>query len=133
MDSIVLIVSLVIKALALTMVIFTFRSLATTKGAGELGVYTKYLLLKRRYELLRRSLLFTAAIVTIQLVSLLYALLAEPSLFTDAQLLASDIVFLGLTFLLSKIYRVRAIFINGMEGALTDGAPFPTRRIPEKR
>jgi hypothetical protein len=51
-----------------------------------------------------------AAIVIVELLSLLYALVAAPGFFTDLQLLVSDVIFLGLSILLSQIYKVRTIF-----------------------
>jgi hypothetical protein len=56
MNLVVVVVSIIIKALALMMVLFTFKSLRSERKAGDMGVFSKYLLLKRRYELLRKSL-----------------------------------------------------------------------------
>jgi len=132
MTPIVMIISFLVAAIALTMVLFTFKSLSVTREAAEIGVFTKYLLLKRRYDLLRRSLLFVAAIVIIQICSLLYALFTAPGFFADIQLLASDVVFLGLAYLLSKLYLVRAIFVNGLEEAVTGDKARPRHRVHHK-
>ena len=133
MTPIVMIISFLVAAIALTMVLFTFKSLSVTREAAEIGVFTKYLLLKRRYDLLRRSLLFVAAIVIIQICSLLYALFTAPGFFADIQLLASDVVFLGLAYLLSKLYLVRAIFVNGLEEAVTGDKARPRHRVHHKK
>lgn len=133
MTPIVMVISFLVATIALIMVLFTFKSLSVTHEAAELGVFTKYLLLKRRYDLLRRSLLFVAAIVIIQICSLLYAFFTAPGFFADVQLLASDIVFLGLAYLLSKLYLVRAIFVNGLEGTITDEKARPRHRAHHKK
>lgn len=106
----VLAVSILIKIISLVMVAYTFLALSPKKEPKELGVLTKYFIVKRRYNLLRFSLLFVAALILIELVSMLRAALTAPAGVNEMQMLLSDIVFLGLIILLSRIYQLRSMF-----------------------
>lgn len=110
MASVIILVSAAIKAIALLMVVYTFYSLSNRKEPHGAGVLTKYFLVRQRYSLLRMSLIFVAALIAVELASLAYAIAAGTSAVSELSLLFSDIVFLGLVVLLSKIYQVRSRF-----------------------
>ncbi len=109
MGTLVIIVSAAIKAIALLMVVYTFFALSSRKEP-QAGVLTKYFLVKQRYALLRMSLIFIAALIAVELATLAYGIIGGTHALNDVSLLLSDLIFLGLVVLLTKIYQLRAQF-----------------------
>lgn len=90
--------SALLKGIALLAVIAAFFTLKRTPEAGTL---TKFFLVKKRYELLRGSLVIVAAIILLELSALMLR---------DAhglRIVASDLVLVLLIALLSRIYWLR--------------------------
>lgn len=103
----VLIVSLLIQLFTVFMIIYTFRVIKDNSGS-ELGVLSKYYLMRRRYDRLRSSLLFIAAIILLQIAGIVYLILYPDAPITTTQLIVSDIIFVALAVFLSQIYRMRS-------------------------
>ena len=108
----IVIVSIFIKILSLIMVSYAFRNLSPVEGPSSFGILTKYFVMKRRYVLLRFSLLFVAGLILVEMISMGYTILQRPSSVNTLQLLFSDVVFVGLILLLSRIYGFNKEFKN---------------------
>lgn len=120
MTTTILVVSIIIKALTFLMVLYTFSSIAKPEVKNKnVGVVTKYYVMKRRYNLLKGSLLFVAAIAVLELISMIYGLTSS-SPNKDIELLVSDIIFLGLVILLTRIYNFRENFAQALKDAVKD-------------
>lgn len=101
MATIVWSVSLIIQALAIIMVVYTFYRISEKKFP-KLDALEKYHLMRKRYERLRMSLLFIGALIVVQLIGLFfYAQSGSLAL----QLLISDLVIIALAVFLSGIYK----------------------------
>lgn len=108
MTTIVIAISILIKAISFIMVVYTFNSLLSP--IEPKGIMTRFYVLHRKYMLLRASLLFVAALILLELGSMLYAVANSTTSVSDISLLLSDVIFLGLTILLSRIYRFKTAF-----------------------
>jgi hypothetical protein len=102
----VVIISLAIKLVSLVIVLYAFKALSVDES-GKFGVYTRLLMMKRKYDLLRMSLLFIAVILLLELFSMSYTLVMEPQALNMIQVIISDAVFIGLILLISRIYISR--------------------------
>lgn len=107
MASILVIVSILIKAIALLIVCYSFFMLNPKKEREILGPLTKYFLLRKNFLLLRWSLVFVAALLLVELISISISVVGNADKLADIRLLTSDLVFLGLIMLLTQIYRHR--------------------------
>jgi hypothetical protein len=97
--------SILIKLFSLLIILYAFRTLSIDES-GKFGVYTQLFIMRRRYDLLRMSLLFIAAILVLELVSMSYTLISRQGL-NLVQIMASDILFIGLVALVTIIYSSR--------------------------
>ena len=121
MASVVLIVSIVIKAVTFLMVLYTFLSInRPEKSDKNVSVVTKYYIMKRRYEMLKASLLFVAAIAVLELISMTHILISGNLYVGDTEMLISDIIFLGLVLLLTRIYNFRDHITQALRDAMKD-------------
>lgn len=121
MASPVLVVSIIIKAITFIMVLYTFLSInRPEKKDKKMSVYTKYYLMRKRYEMLKGSLLFVAAIAVLELISMTHILVSGASYVGDTEMLISDIIFLGLVLLLTKIYNFRDCLTEAYKAAIKD-------------
>ena len=114
MSSLIIAISAAIKVVTLLMTVHTFRNLAPHRTPAT-DLYTRYFIVKRNYNLLRYSLLFVAALILVELFSMSRVIFQNATV-NDVQLLLSDIVFLGLVVLLSRIYAGRVAFARELEG-----------------
>jgi hypothetical protein len=108
----VVVVSVVIKVFAIIMMLYAFHALSPVEEQKRTTMFARYFLAKRKCDLLRQSLLFVAVLAVIELGSMCYDLTVRPEHIDGIRLLLSDIVFLGLLFLLSKIYHLRSTLLN---------------------
>ncbi|HIH23551.1 TPA: hypothetical protein HA251_00805 [Candidatus Woesearchaeota archaeon] len=103
-------ISIIIKVTTLIMVLYTFKNLLAPSDPQPSIIYTQFYALKKKYSLLRFSLIFVAALIVLELASMIRAATVNMGAINDTQLLLSDAIFLGLIILLTHIYKYKRAF-----------------------
>ncbi|MBR9702992.1 hypothetical protein GOV10_03075 [Candidatus Woesearchaeota archaeon] len=100
-----IIASLFIMLVSLVMILYFFRSLDSVEKKSDLGVMMKYYLIRRRYDRMRTSLLFVAALMAVQFIGLLVMVFVPGAEFKTTEILISDFIFVALIVFLTGLYR----------------------------
>ena len=71
----------------------------------ELGILTKYYVMRQRYERLRLSLLFIVALTFTQSIGIIYLMQNPSTNITPIQIMISNVVLVALIIFLTTIYH----------------------------
>jgi hypothetical protein len=102
--------SIAMQVVALVIIIYAFKVLSSEEEV-ETGIYTKYFLLQKRYELLKASLVIVAVLTLVQTANVAWSTWMKNAV-GGVELIVSDIVLIGVVLLLTKIYSVRSKFLR---------------------
>ena len=114
-------ISLVIQALVIIMTLYVFIVISRQPKL-ELGILTKYYVMRQRYERLRLSLLFIVALTLTQSIGIVYVMQNPQSTITPLQIMMSNVVLVALVIFLTTIYRSKdKLSFDEEVGAQTTG------------
>jgi hypothetical protein len=114
MVNLIVMISFIIKGLAIIVLLSAFKVLASS-DKKHAGFLTKYYLMRKKFDLLRASLLFVAGIIVLEIVNMVYLQFSATKTFNEAFLIASDALFVGLGLLLARIYKLKRLSDTELE------------------
>ena len=107
MDGVVFLSSAAIKLVTAAMLTYAIIRLTALPGPSAGNLINRYFIVKRQHAVLRASLSVVAALVLIELLTLVVGELTDRPFATDAETLVSDVLLVILVVLLSRLYRMR--------------------------